>query len=226
MDLDPGEDHGIAGPLEPLQSFADGLGKCAGVAVVGTCLRGRDWKTLHVQLISRQLEVRGLAVTARGLKATVDIATGGQRVIEDGVRTCDALEDLALESERAEAVVQQRVLPLLGNTRRTADDHHGRGLRVGTGDGIDDVQSTDPVGHRQRADATAARIAVGRKGGGVLTGGADVPDGAAGALPVKAQHIVAGHTEHMIDTGGLQTIQQVLGYSRVIHDIRPRTTAG
>jgi len=88
-----------------------------------------------------------------------------------------------------------RILALLGNTRRTADDHHGRGLRVGAGYGIDDVQSTHPVGHRQRADATATCIAVGRKGGGVLTGGADVPDGAGSELPVKAQHIVAGHTE-------------------------------
>jgi len=90
-------------------------------------------------------------------------------------------------------------------------------------DGVDRVQGPDTLGDRQRADATAASIAVSRKGGGVLSGGTGAPDVAGGKLPAKAQHTIVVHSEHTVDTRGLEAIRQVLDYSRVIHDIRPRT---
>ena len=66
----------------------------------------------------------------------------------------------------------------------------------------------------------AAGIAVRGESGGILAGGADVPEWALDQPPVEPEHVVARHTEYMPDTAGLQLLQQIGGDRRRIHGIR------
>src|SRR4029079_9478218 len=107
-----------------------------------------------------QLDVYRAAVMARGGEHAVDLPKRDRGVIEHRGRTRDSVEDLALEGERSEAVVDQRVFTLLAHARRAADDHDRRGFRVRSGHGVDDVERSHAVRHGERAETAAAGVTI------------------------------------------------------------------
>ena len=79
----------------------------------------------HLDEIARHLDVRGPAV--RAARSERDRSGEGDRgIVEHGGEAGDALEDLPLKRERAEAMMDQRILVLLANARRAADDDDRR----------------------------------------------------------------------------------------------------
>ena len=93
------------------------------------------------------------------------------------------------------------------------------------GDGIDHIERTHAIRHRQGAYPLAARISVGGERGRVLARGADMLDCALADLIVEAQHIVARHAENVLQALFIQTGKQVLG-DAAGHSEYPPAAAG
>ena len=103
----------------------------------------------------------------------MNLGRGGLFVEKNCRGDGDFIVHALLRLEGFHLVMQQRVLLPVLHARPAGDDDDRALFRVRAGDGVEDVQAADAVGHADQADAVEARIRVGGEAGAGLVGHGD-----------------------------------------------------
>ena len=138
------------------------------------------------------------------------MARRGERVFEGLRGDADFLENEALGVVVADLVVQERGTGTFGESRRSADDDHGRFFGVGPGDAVDCVEPADAIRDAQDAEAVDARVRVRGEPCAEFGAGADDVHVAFDEFVVEAEDIVARYAEDVLDAQVLEPRDQVI----------------
>ena len=130
-------------------------------------------------------------------------------VEQDGAGDGDFIIDAALGFEGFDLVMKERIFFAIFAAGGTGDDDDGGFFSIGAGNGIEDVEAADAVGHADQADAVDAGVGVGGEAGTGLVGHGDVRISICRARQ-KWQSEVAGDAEGVADAAAVKIFEKKL----------------
>ncbi len=217
VDFHVGEDHGLFGAIEPLGDFRDGFAERVAIACFARFGPGRGVTGFDVNHVARKLDVDGALEFPASGEGFVDLPKCRVRVVENDGGGREFFKDLLLSGEIAHLVVEHRIIDAFPKAGGAGEHDDGGFFRVGTGDGVGDVESADAVGDAYGANAVHAGVGVRGIAGAVLACHPDHLDRALFEHFIKSEHVVAGDAEDVTDTVGLKSLDEVLadGHGRM-----------
>lgn len=145
---------------EPCQDLLGAFGERAGIGRPARQRRHR--RGPRADEVARRLDVNRQRLLARVAQHARDRLGRASGIVEHRLVAGDLAKHRELGVDAARLVMQQEAARALARARRAGDHHHGRALRVGAGDCIDQVERAGPIG--DHGDAQALVIARGRVG--------------------------------------------------------------
>ena len=121
-----------------------------------------------IRHVVRHFDVNRTLVTQAGIDAADDFRGSALFIEQHRARDRDFVVDASLRFERLHLVMEQRIFFAIFPARRAADDYDGRFLRIGTGNGVQDVEASHAIGDADQTDAVDARVSVGGEPGAGL----------------------------------------------------------
>ena len=145
--------------------MSESVSSTAAASVGGSDFR-RRWEpsaigNFAIHHVVRHFDVNRSLVPQAGLDAADDFRRGALFIEQHRARDGDFVVNAPLRLERLHLVMKERIFLAIFSPGRAAHDDHRRFLRIGAGDGVENVEPAHAVGDADQPDAVDARVGIG-----------------------------------------------------------------
>ena len=165
-------------------------------------------RNLAIDHVVWHFDVDRTFVTQTGFDATNNLGSSPLFIEQDCAGDGDLIVDPALGFKRFYLVMEERIFLSILASRRAADHHDRRFFGIGAGNGVQNIESADAVGHTDQTDSIDTRIGVSRKASRRFMRHGDALDLGLVEPCESGQSEVTGNAERMPHATAIEVFEQ------------------